>query len=166
VARPISPSPTSRPAEAHLGPAEPIRLTWPWPTRQGCCRRLSVRVVHSKGSATPYKCHRLSLCALAATLIPRRLATSAQHCRPSCRKPGTELDRRSRWFSTPGHRRTKPIPSGASLCHAEAFAPLPVARCWWMKHVTTFDPQAYKPTPFSPWGDPQGSCQSAEQGDC
>jgi hypothetical protein len=38
--------------------------------------------------------------------------------------------------------------------------------CWRLKHVTTFDPQAYGPTHFSPRGDPQGSCQSAEQGDC
>jgi hypothetical protein len=36
--------------------------------------------------------------------------------------------------------------------------------CWQLKHVTTFDPQAYGPTPFSPRGDPQGSCQSIEQG--
>jgi hypothetical protein len=41
-----------------------------------------------------------------------------------------------------------------------------VVDCWWLKHVTTFDPQAYSSTPFSPQGDSQGSCQSAEQGDC
>jgi hypothetical protein len=32
------------------------------------------------------------------------------------------------------------------------------------KNVSTYDPQAYGPTPFSP-RDSQGSCQSAEQGD-
>jgi hypothetical protein len=36
--------------------------------------------------------------------------------------------------------------------------------CWRIKLVSTYDPQAYGPTPFSPW-DSQGSCQSAEQGD-
>jgi hypothetical protein len=34
-----------------------------------------------------------------------------------------------------------------------------------IKLVSTYDPQAYGPTPFSP-RDSQGSCQSAEQGDC
>jgi hypothetical protein len=33
-----------------------------------------------------------------------------------------------------------------------------------MKDVSTYDPQAYGPTPFSP-RDSQGSCQSAEQED-
>jgi hypothetical protein len=32
------------------------------------------------------------------------------------------------------------------------------------KILSTYDPQAYEPTPFSP-PDSQGSCQSAEQGD-
>jgi hypothetical protein len=36
--------------------------------------------------------------------------------------------------------------------------------CWRIKVVSTYDPQAYGPTPFSP-RDSQGSCQSAEQGD-
>jgi hypothetical protein len=36
--------------------------------------------------------------------------------------------------------------------------------CWRIKDVSTYDPQAYGPTPFSPL-DSQGSCQSAEQGD-
>jgi hypothetical protein len=36
--------------------------------------------------------------------------------------------------------------------------------CWRTKDVSTYDPQAYEPTPFSPW-DSQGFCQSAEQGD-
>jgi hypothetical protein len=36
--------------------------------------------------------------------------------------------------------------------------------CWRIKDVSLYDPEAYKPTPFSPW-DTQGSCQSAEQGD-
>jgi hypothetical protein len=36
--------------------------------------------------------------------------------------------------------------------------------CWRIKDVSTYDPQAYGPTPFSP-RDSQGSCQSAEQGD-
>jgi hypothetical protein len=36
--------------------------------------------------------------------------------------------------------------------------------CWRIKLVSTYDPQAYGPTPFSP-RDSQGSCQSAEQGD-
>jgi hypothetical protein len=36
--------------------------------------------------------------------------------------------------------------------------------CLRIKDVSTYDPQAYEPTPFSPW-DSQGSCQSAEQGD-
>jgi hypothetical protein len=36
--------------------------------------------------------------------------------------------------------------------------------CWRIKDVSTYDPQAYGPTPFSPWNS-QGSCQSAEQGD-
>jgi hypothetical protein len=36
--------------------------------------------------------------------------------------------------------------------------------CWRIKDVSTYDPQAYRPTPFSP-RDSQGSCQSAEQGD-
>jgi hypothetical protein len=36
--------------------------------------------------------------------------------------------------------------------------------CWWIKDVSLYDPQAYRPTPFSP-RDSQGSCQSAEQGD-
>jgi hypothetical protein len=39
-----------------------------------------------------------------------------------------------------------------------------VEGCWWIKLVSTYDPQAYGPTPFSP-RDSQGSCQSAEQGD-
>jgi hypothetical protein len=26
--------------------------------------------------------------------------------------------------------------------------------CRRLKHITTFDPQVYGPTPFSPWGDP------------
>jgi hypothetical protein len=33
-----------------------------------------------------------------------------------------------------------------------------------MKDLSTYDPQAYEPTPFLPQ-DSQGSCQSAEQGD-
>jgi hypothetical protein len=36
--------------------------------------------------------------------------------------------------------------------------------CWRIKDISTYDPQAYGPTPFSP-RDSQGSCQSAEQGD-
>jgi hypothetical protein len=36
--------------------------------------------------------------------------------------------------------------------------------CWQIKDVSTYYPQAYGPTPFSP-RDSQGSCQSAEQGD-
>jgi hypothetical protein len=36
--------------------------------------------------------------------------------------------------------------------------------CWWIKDVSTYDPQAYGPTPFSP-RDSQGSYQSTEQGD-
>jgi hypothetical protein len=36
--------------------------------------------------------------------------------------------------------------------------------CWRIKDVSTYDPQAYGPTPFSP-RDSQGSCESAEQGD-
>jgi hypothetical protein len=35
--------------------------------------------------------------------------------------------------------------------------------CWRIKDVSTYDPQAYGPTPFSP-RDSQGSYQSAEQG--
>jgi hypothetical protein len=46
------------------------------------------------------------------------------------------------------------------------FVPMatPFPNCWWIKDVSTYDPQAYGPTPFSP-RDSQGSCQSAEQGD-
>jgi hypothetical protein len=36
--------------------------------------------------------------------------------------------------------------------------------CWRIKDVSTYDPQAYGPTPYSP-RDSQGSCQSTEQGD-
>jgi hypothetical protein len=36
--------------------------------------------------------------------------------------------------------------------------------CRWIKDVSTYDPQAYGPTPFSP-RDSLGSCQSTEQGD-
>jgi hypothetical protein len=36
--------------------------------------------------------------------------------------------------------------------------------CWRIKDVSTYDLQAYGPTPFSP-RDSQGSCQSEEQGD-
>jgi hypothetical protein len=36
--------------------------------------------------------------------------------------------------------------------------------CWQIKDVSTYDPQAYGPTPCSP-RDSQGSCQSAEQVD-
>jgi hypothetical protein len=36
--------------------------------------------------------------------------------------------------------------------------------CWRIKDVSTYDPQAYGPTPFSPQ-DSQGSCQSTEQWD-
>jgi hypothetical protein len=36
--------------------------------------------------------------------------------------------------------------------------------CGRIKDVSTYDPQAYGPTPFSP-RDSQGSCQSTEQGD-
>jgi hypothetical protein len=36
--------------------------------------------------------------------------------------------------------------------------------CWRIKDLSTYDPQAYGPTPFSP-RDSQGCCQSAEQGD-
>jgi hypothetical protein len=39
-----------------------------------------------------------------------------------------------------------------------------IHKCWQIKDVSTYDPQAYRPTPFSP-RDSQGSCQSAEQGD-
>jgi hypothetical protein len=39
-----------------------------------------------------------------------------------------------------------------------------VTQCWRIKDVSTYNLQAYGPTPFSPW-DSQGSCQSAEQGD-
>jgi hypothetical protein len=35
--------------------------------------------------------------------------------------------------------------------------------CWRIKLVSTYNPQAYGPTPFSP-RDSLGSCQSAEQG--
>jgi hypothetical protein len=35
--------------------------------------------------------------------------------------------------------------------------------CWRIKDISTYDQQAYGPTPFSP-RDSQGSCQSAEQG--
>jgi hypothetical protein len=37
--------------------------------------------------------------------------------------------------------------------------------CWRIKLVSTYNPQAYGPTTLSP-RDSQGSCQSAEQGDC
>jgi hypothetical protein len=47
-----------------------------------------------------------------------------------------------------------------TFCHD-----LGLEHCWRLKHVTTFDPQAYGLAHFSPWGDPQGSCQSVEQGD-
>jgi hypothetical protein len=36
--------------------------------------------------------------------------------------------------------------------------------CWRIKDLSTYDPQAYERTPFSP-RDSQGSCQSMEQGD-
>jgi hypothetical protein len=36
--------------------------------------------------------------------------------------------------------------------------------CWQIKDVSTYDPQTYGPTPFSP-RDSQGSYQSADQGD-
>jgi hypothetical protein len=36
--------------------------------------------------------------------------------------------------------------------------------CLQIKDVSTYDPQEYGPTPFSP-RDSQDSCQSAEQGD-
>jgi hypothetical protein len=36
--------------------------------------------------------------------------------------------------------------------------------CWWIKLISTYDPQAYRPTPFSPQ-DSLGSCQSAEKRD-
>jgi hypothetical protein len=39
-----------------------------------------------------------------------------------------------------------------------------LGQCWRIKDVSLYDPQAYEPTPFSPW-DSQGSWQSAEQGD-
>jgi hypothetical protein len=39
-----------------------------------------------------------------------------------------------------------------------------VTSYWRIKFVSTYDPQAYGPTPFSP-RDSLGSCQSAEQGD-
>jgi hypothetical protein len=38
------------------------------------------------------------------------------------------------------------------------------AKCWGIKDVSTYDSQAYGPTPFSP-RDSHGSCQSVEQGD-
>jgi hypothetical protein len=38
------------------------------------------------------------------------------------------------------------------------------SQCWQIKDVSTYNPQAYGPTPFSP-RDSQGPCQSAEQGD-
>jgi hypothetical protein len=38
-----------------------------------------------------------------------------------------------------------------------------LADCWRIKDVSTYDPQAYGPAPFSPQ-DSHGSCQSAEQG--
>jgi hypothetical protein len=46
-----------------------------------------------------------------------------------------------------------------------SFFVLLLRTCWRIKLVTTYDLQAYGPTPFSP-RDSQGSCQSAEQGDC
>jgi hypothetical protein len=39
---------------------------------------------------------------------------------------------------------------GDTILHAEELE----KECWQLKHVTTFDPQAYGPTPFSPKGDP------------
>jgi hypothetical protein len=39
-----------------------------------------------------------------------------------------------------------------------------VPHCWRIKDVSTYDPQAYGPTPFSP-RDSQGSCLSVEQRD-
>jgi hypothetical protein len=33
-------------------------------------------------------------------------------------------------------------------------SPLPIGLCWRLKHISTYDPQAYGPTPFSPRGDP------------
>jgi hypothetical protein len=39
-----------------------------------------------------------------------------------------------------------------------------VSPCWRIKDVSTYDPQAYGPTPFSP-RDSLGSYQSAEQED-
>jgi hypothetical protein len=36
--------------------------------------------------------------------------------------------------------------------------------CWWIKYVSTYDPQAYGPTSFSPQ-DSEGSFQSTKQGD-
>jgi hypothetical protein len=30
-----------------------------------------------------------------------------------------------------------------------------LALCWWIKLVSTYDPQAYRPTPFSPRGFPR-----------
>jgi hypothetical protein len=38
---------------------------------------------------------------------------------------------------------------------------MPAGHYWRIKDVSTYDPQAYGPTPFSP-RDSQGSCQSAE----
>jgi hypothetical protein len=50
----------------------------------------------------------------------------------------------------------------------DIFPPIEAAEeeesCWRIKLISTYDPQAYGPIPFSP-RDSQGSCQSAEQGD-
>jgi hypothetical protein len=55
--------------------------------------------------------------------------------------------------------------SGLSYKRATGGAPAGgSAPCGRIKLVSTYDPQAYGPTPFSP-RDSQGSCQSAEQGD-
>jgi hypothetical protein len=58
------------------------------------------------------------------------------------------------------HSRMLPLPSVKQLscvfneCFEENLLP---NGCWWIKLVSTYDPQAYGPTPFSP-RDSQGSC--------
>jgi hypothetical protein len=112
----ISAGPASRPAKAHLGPAEPDRPQRPWPPRHGCRgwpwlpRQAAAGIAPYKG-AEP---RRRAPCFPCASSSPRTptlpcAATAAEDCRSSHASPR---------FGAGEHCRSRPSPWRDSLCRA------------------------------------------------
>jgi hypothetical protein len=72
------------------------------------------------------------------------------------------MGRRALVASHRPNRTFNSTPTGSGTVSPRLTSPL--SPCWRIKDVSTYNPQAYGPTPFSP-RDSQGSCQSAEQED-